>query len=60
MDYIDLITFSLYITTFISPMRKLANFAEHVLPTAWRAFNRFVELMAHGARPSRTHPTPRT
>jgi len=28
MDYVDLITFSLYITTFITPVRKLTNFAE--------------------------------
>ena len=28
MDYVDLITFSLYITTFVSPVRKIANFAE--------------------------------
>ena len=28
MDYVDLITFSLYVTAFVSPIRKLANFAE--------------------------------
>ena len=28
MNYIDLITFSLYIATFINPVRKLANFSE--------------------------------
>lgn len=28
MDLVDLLTFSLYIGTFVSPMRKLANFSE--------------------------------
>ncbi len=28
MNYIDLITFSLYITTFVNPVRKLAQFSE--------------------------------
>ena len=28
MDTVDLITFSLYISTFITPVRKLSNFAE--------------------------------
>lgn len=28
MDTVDLITFSLYITTFVNPVRKLSTFAE--------------------------------
>jgi ATP-binding cassette subfamily B protein len=28
MDYIDLITFSLYITSFVNPIRRLTNFSE--------------------------------
>ena len=28
MDYVDRITFSLYITTFVNPVRRLANFTE--------------------------------
>ncbi len=45
MNYIDLITFSLYITTFISPVRKLANFAE-MFSNGFAGLHRFVELMA--------------
>lgn len=45
MNYIDLITFSLYITTFINPIRKLANFAE-MFSSGFAGLNRFVELMA--------------
>ena len=44
LNYIDLITFSLYITTFISPVRKLANFAE-MFSNGFAGLNRFVELM---------------
>ncbi len=44
MDYVDLITFSLYITTFISPVRKLVNFAE-MFANGFAGLNRFVELM---------------
>jgi ATP-binding cassette subfamily B protein len=44
MDYIDLITFSLYITTFINPVRKLANFAE-LFANGFAGLNRFAELM---------------
>ena len=45
MDYVDLITFSLYITTFISPVRKLANFAE-MFSNGFAGLHRFIELMA--------------
>ena len=49
MDYIDLITFSLYVTTFITPIRKLSNFVEQFMQ-GMAGFKRFVELM-------RTDPT---
>ena len=45
LNYIDLITFSLYITTFISPVRKLANFAE-MFSNGFAGLHRFIELMA--------------
>ena len=44
MNYIDLITFSLYITTFISPVRKLANFSE-IFARGFAGVERFVALM---------------
>ena len=44
MDYIDLITFSLYVTTFITPIRKLSNFVEQFMQ-GMAGFKRFVELM---------------
>ena len=49
MDYVDLITFSLYVTTFVSPIRKLANFAE-MFSNGFAGLHRFVELM--GTEPS--------
>lgn len=49
MNYIDLITFSLYVSTFVSPVRKLTQFAElYMQGTA--GFSRFLEVM-------RTEPT---
>ncbi len=45
MNYIDLITFSLYVTTFIGPIRKLSNFTE-LFMQGMAGFNRFAELMA--------------
>lgn len=44
MGYIDLITFSLYVTTFITPIRKLSNFVEQFMQ-GMAGFKRFVELM---------------
>ncbi len=44
MNYIDLITFSLYITTFINPVRKLANFSE-IFARGFAGLERFTELM---------------
>ena len=44
MNVIDLITFSLYITTFVNPVRKLSTFAE-LFANGTAGLNRFVELM---------------
>ena len=44
MDYRDLLTFTLYITSFIAPMRKMANFSE-LFANGFAGLNRFVELM---------------
>jgi len=44
LNTIDLITFSLYITTFVNPIRKLANFAE-LFANGTAGLQRFVELM---------------
>ncbi|MBE6948700.1 MAG: ABC transporter ATP-binding protein [Ruminococcaceae bacterium] len=49
MDYRDLITFTLYIATFVTPMRKLASFSE-LFANGFAGLNRFVEVM-------RTEPT---
>lgn len=45
MDYRDLITFTLYISAFINPMRKLANFSE-LFANGFAGLHRFVNLMA--------------
>ena len=44
MDIVDFITFSLYITTFVNPVRKLSNFAE-LFANGTAGLGRFVELM---------------
>ena len=44
MNTVDLITFSLYITTFVNPVRKLSNFSE-LLANGTAGFGRFLELM---------------
>ena len=49
MNYIDLITFSLYITTFVNPIRKLSNFSE-MFANGTAGLSRFLEIM-------RTEPT---
>ena len=49
MDYRDLLTFTLYISAFISPMRKISNFSE-LFANGFAGLNRFVALM-------RTEPT---
>ena len=44
MDYVNLITFTLYVSTFVSPVRKLTQFAEmYMQGTA--GFERFLEIM---------------
>ena len=49
MDYRDLITFNLYIASFVSPMRKLSGFSE-MFANGFAGLNRFVDVM-------RTEPT---
>ncbi len=49
MDYVDLITFNLYIASFVSPMRKLSGFSE-MFANGFAGLNRFVDVM-------RTEPT---
>lgn len=44
IEMIDLLTFSLYISTFISPVRKLINFAE-MFANGFAGLSRFAELM---------------
>ena len=44
MNTVDLITFSLYITTFVNPVRKLSNFAE-LFANGTAGLGRFIELM---------------
>ncbi len=44
MDYRDLITFTLYTSTFINPIRKLANLSE-MLVNGTAGLSRFVDLM---------------
>ena len=49
MDYVDLITFTLYISNFVSPMRKLSGFSE-MFANGFAGLHRFVTIM-------RTEPT---
>ena len=49
MDYPDLLTFTLYIASFVSPMRKLSGFSE-MFANGFAGLNRFVAIM-------RTDPT---
>ena len=44
LSYIDLITFTLYVSTFTSPIRKLMQFME-IYTQGMSGFDRFVELM---------------
>ena len=44
MNYADLITFYLYIGTFINPIRKLGNFMETFM-NGWAGLTRFVAIM---------------
>ena len=45
MDYRDLITFNLYIASFVNPMRKLSNFSE-MFANGFAGLRRFVDVMA--------------
>ena len=49
MDYRDLLTFTLYISSFVGPMRKLSGFSE-LFANGFAGLNRFVSVM-------RTEPT---
>ena len=49
MDYRDLVTFTLYISSFVTPMRKLSSFSE-MFANGFAGLNRFVDIM-------RTEPT---
>ena len=51
MDYRDLVTFNLYIASFVNPMRKLSSFSE-LFANGFAGLNRFVDVM-------RTEPTVR-
>ena len=44
MDYVTLVTFSLYVAVFVSPMRKLAQLMETYM-TGAAGFERFLEIM---------------
>lgn len=45
LDYIDLFTFSLYVSTFLQPIRRLSSFVEQYT-VGMAGFVRFRELMA--------------
>ena len=49
LDYPDLVTFTLYISSFVTPMRKLSSFSE-MFANGFAGLNRFVSIM-------RTEPT---
>ena len=44
MDYRDLLTFALYISSFVGPMRKLSGFSE-MFANGFAGLNRFVNIM---------------
>ena len=44
VGYADLVAFTLYVTTFITPVRKLSNFVEQFMQGS-AGFTRFLELM---------------
>ena len=48
LNYVDLITFTLFVTSFITPIRKLSNFAE-IFTNGTAGLRRFMEIM-------NTHP----
>ena len=44
MNYIDLVTFTLYVSTFTAPVRKLVQFME-IFTSGMAGFDRFLEVM---------------
>jgi ATP-binding cassette subfamily B protein len=44
MNYADLVAFTLYVTTFITPVKKLVNFVEQFMQ-GMAGFSRFLDLM---------------
>ena len=44
MDYVDLVTFTLYVSTFVTPLRKLVMFAEQYMQGS-AGLARFLEIM---------------
>ena len=44
LQYVDLLTFTLYITTFVNPIRKLANFSE-MFANGMAGLQRFMDIM---------------
>ena len=44
MDYVDLVTFTLYVSAFISPVKRLAQFSEMYMQGS-ADFSRFMEIM---------------
>lgn len=44
MNYVDLVTFYLYISTFINPIRKLGNFTE-IFMNGYAGLTRFIDLI---------------
>ena len=44
MDYIDLISFTLYVSAFLSPLRRLVQFSEQYMQ-GMAGFSRFLEIM---------------
>ena len=44
LNYIDLITFTLYVSTFVNPVRKLANFSE-LFASGFAGLRRFADIM---------------
>ncbi len=52
--YVDLITFSLYITTFVNPIRRLSQFSEQYMQ-GMAGFSRFLQVM--NTRPDITDAT---
>ncbi len=45
MNYVDLITFTLFVSSFVTPIRKMANFAE-IFANGMAGLRRFSEVMA--------------